>query len=302
MRIKQAASVWQIAGTWICTALTASTDHLKGVMGRVSAVEQRQQSTLELASDVREKIKNWAKATKDIDVSDPALCGASIFRFTNETWTPTCSLADGQYNRSNALNEIYSHLIHHLLLNPEIDAGELRDPPPGWPNPPIPLGETEEFKLEEHERWLKWVAQEELKREKRIALGLESDEQPYHSTGGNGGVGFLFLGIGIGLAAVILRNVLGRYLLQLQDRLGLGPQVKYVLTGSQAGPGGDGGLVNGYATGSHSATTGGYALNQTNAHHRRRTGSMGAEEKGMEKMVRGWGWGWWGGSDHRKVI
>jgi hypothetical protein len=29
---------------------------------------------------------------------------------------------------------------------------------------------------------------------------------------------------------------------------------------------------------------------------------MGAEEKGMEKMVKGWGWSWFGGSDHRKVI
>jgi hypothetical protein len=38
-------------------------------MSRISAVEQRQQSTMELAGDVREKIKNWSKAIGDIDVS-----------------------------------------------------------------------------------------------------------------------------------------------------------------------------------------------------------------------------------------
>jgi hypothetical protein len=201
------------------------------------------------------------------------------------------------------LNEIYSHLIHHLLLNPEIDAGELRDPPPGWPNPPIPLGETEEFKAEEHERWLKWVAQEELKREKRILLGLESDETPSYNGGGGGGIGWLFIGIGIGLAFVFARGILGRYLLQARSALGLGPQVKYVLSGSGAqGVNGTGMDATGLANGYSAATSGGYNPTQTNAHHRRRTGSMGAEEKGMEKMVKGWGWSWFGGSDHRKVI
>ena len=196
-------------------------------------------------------------------------------------------------------------MIHHLLLNPEIDAGELRDPPPGWPNPPIPLGETEEFKAEEHERWLKWVAQEEIKREKRIALGLESesDHPSNNGGGGGGGVVWLFIGIGIGIAFVFARSILNRYYVQIRHMLGLGPQVKYVLTGSQGGMNGSGvdatGLANGYAA---MGSSGGYNPTQTNAHHRRRTGSMGAEEKGMEKMVKGWGWSWFGGSDHRKVM
>jgi hypothetical protein len=42
-------------------------------MARIAAVEQRQQSTMELAGDVREKLKNWSQAVRDIDVGSQNL-------------------------------------------------------------------------------------------------------------------------------------------------------------------------------------------------------------------------------------